>query len=291
MHGVEPWKRTVDVAVSLVGLVLSAPLVGLAALLVKTTSPGSVLVSQERIGLNRRIGDRRNGNHSGSALERRLKNDRRASARHGRPFNLYKFRSMKEDAENGQPVLAVDNDPRVTPVGRILRKSRIDEIPQFVNVLRGDMSIVGPRPEREYFYGQMEHDVPGFTFRLRTKPGITGLAQVSQGYANTPKGMQVKLQHDLEYIRNVRPVHRRQDPRQDYLRRAHGKRRVLRGAREPLLFEPSRQPRVESAETVQGKGMCLVSGMSLALLRAYTPRGLVDVKNDAAHARTSEGRS
>jgi lipopolysaccharide/colanic/teichoic acid biosynthesis glycosyltransferase len=112
---------------------------------------------------------------------------------------------MKEDAENGLPVLAVDNDPRITPVGRILRKTRIDEIPQFVNVLRGDMSIVGPRPEREYFYGEMEQAVPGFTLRLRTKPGITGLAQVNQGYANTVTGMRVKLHHDLEYIRNVRP--------------------------------------------------------------------------------------
>jgi len=205
VRGVEPWKRSVDVALSLVGLVLSAPLVGLAALLVKTTSPGSVWVSQERIGLNRRVEDRRDGNRSALINERRLQADRRVSLRHGKPFNLYKFRSMRQDAENGHPLLAVDNDPRITRVGRILRKSRVDEIPQFVNVLRGEMSIVGPRPEREYFYGKIEREVPGFTLRLRAKPGITGLAQVNQGYANTAKGMQVKLQHDLEYIRNVRP--------------------------------------------------------------------------------------
>ena len=205
IHGVETWKRSLDVAVSVAGLVLSAPLVGLAALLVKSTSPGPVFVAQERIGLNRRVEDRRNGHPSTSEVERRARSDRRLAPRHGKPFKLYKFRSMKQDAENGLPVLAVDNDPRITPVGRILRKARIDEIPQFVNVLRGDMSIVGPRPEREYFYGEMEREVPGFTLRLRTKPGITGLAQVNQGYANTVTGMRVKLHHDLEYIRNVRP--------------------------------------------------------------------------------------
>lgn len=204
VRGVEPWKRSLDVAVSLAGLILSAPLVGLAALLVKTTSPGAVFVAQERIGLNRRVGDRRNGHRSTFEVERRAQSDRRMAPRHGKPFKLYKFRSMKKDAENGQPLLTVDNDPRITPVGRILRRARIDEIPQFVNVLRGDMSIVGPRPEREYFYGQMEREVPGFTLRLRTKPGITGLAQVNQGYANTVTGMRVKLHHDLEYIRNVR---------------------------------------------------------------------------------------
>lgn len=202
--GTESWKRGLDVALSLIGLIASAPFAGLAALLVKATSPGPVFLCQERIGLNRRVGDRRNGHKPAFVNERRLRDDRRMSRRHGKPFDLYKFRSMREDAENGQPVFAVDNDPRITPVGRILRKSRLDEIPQFVNVLRGDMSIVGPRPEREYFYGEMEREVPGFTLRLRAKPGITGLAQVNQGYANSAKGMQIKLHHDLEYIRNVR---------------------------------------------------------------------------------------
>ncbi len=204
VRGVESWKRSLDIVVSVVALILAAPVAVLAALLVKLTSPGPVIVSQERIGLNRRVEDRRNGNKPVFLSERRLADDRRLSRHYGRPFKLYKFRSMREDAENGQPVLAVDNDPRITPVGRILRKSRIDEIPQFVNVLRGDMSIVGPRPEREYFYGEMERDVPGFTFRLRAKPGITGLAQVNQGYANSVTGMRIKLHHDLEYIRNVR---------------------------------------------------------------------------------------
>ncbi len=118
---------------------------------------------------------------------------------------MYKFRSMKDDAENGRPVWAVEDDPRITAVGRVLRKTRIDEIPQFLNVLRGDMSVVGPRPEREYFYGQLERAVPGFAFRLRAKPGITGLAQVNLGYANTVSGMRVKLDNDLDYIRNLRP--------------------------------------------------------------------------------------
>jgi lipopolysaccharide/colanic/teichoic acid biosynthesis glycosyltransferase len=202
--GTESWKRRLDVAVSVAALVLSAPIVGLAAVLVKATTPGPLFVSQERIGLNRRVGDRRNGHKSVFASERRFQHDRRVSPRPGKPFKLYKFRSMRRDAENGHPMLTMDNDPRITRVGRILRKARIDEIPQFVNVLRGDMSIVGPRPEREYFYGKMEHEVPGFTLRLRAKPGITGLAQVNQGYANSVKGMQIKLHHDLEYIRNVR---------------------------------------------------------------------------------------
>jgi lipopolysaccharide/colanic/teichoic acid biosynthesis glycosyltransferase len=98
---------------------------------------------------------------------------------------------------------ARENDPRITPVGRILRRSRIDELPQFINVLRGDMSIVGPRPERAYFIGRIEKELPDFHLRLRTKPGITGLAQVQLGYTNTDEGLRQKLHLDLEYIHTL----------------------------------------------------------------------------------------
>lgn len=124
----------------------------------------------------------------------------------GKPFTMYKFRTMVQDAEKGRPVWAQKNDARITSVGTILRRTRIDELPQFVNVLRGDMSIVGPRPERAYFMAQIEKDVPEFQNRLRTKPGITGLAQIELGYTNTVEGMRKKLGFDLEYIRNLAPL-------------------------------------------------------------------------------------
>jgi lipopolysaccharide/colanic/teichoic acid biosynthesis glycosyltransferase len=124
----------------------------------------------------------------------------------GLPFTIYKFRTMVVDAERGTPPLwAKEQDPRITPVGRVLRKTRIDEIPQFINVLHGDMSIVGPRPERAYFIGRIEKDLPEFHLRLRTKPGITGLAQVALGYTNTDDGLRQKLYFDLVYIRNWSP--------------------------------------------------------------------------------------
>jgi len=118
---------------------------------------------------------------------------------------MYKFRSMKENAEGAEPVWATEDDPRITKVGRFLRRTRIDEIPQFLNVLRGEMSIVGPRPEREYFYVQLKREIPDFSKRLRAKPGITGLAQVNNGYANTVEGTRAKLRHDLAYIQTLKP--------------------------------------------------------------------------------------
>jgi lipopolysaccharide/colanic/teichoic acid biosynthesis glycosyltransferase len=116
---------------------------------------------------------------------------------------MYKLRTMKVEAEPADPVWCLEKDPRITPLGRVLRKSRMDEIPQFVNVLRGDMSIVGPRPERGYFFAQTEEKIPEFKYRLRAKPGITGLAQVEYGYTNSVKGLKQKLDYDLEYINNI----------------------------------------------------------------------------------------
>lgn len=205
VNGLHPWKRGLDVTLSVGALVLLAPLAGVVAALVKMTSEGPVFVSQERVGLNRRVADRRKSPGAERIGERRGGPDRREALRYGRPFKMYKFRSMRNDAEGVEPVWATEDDPRITALGRMLRKTRIDEIPQFVNVLRGDMSVVGPRPEREYFYGQLEQEIPEFPRRLRAKPGITGLAQVNNGYTNSVAGSWIKLRHDLEYIQNLRP--------------------------------------------------------------------------------------
>jgi lipopolysaccharide/colanic/teichoic acid biosynthesis glycosyltransferase len=197
------WKRALDVFMSLIALALLSPLMLAAALAVKLTSPGPALFTQERVGINRRTRDRRaSRRHLGP--ERRSR-DRRTSVSYGKPFTMYKFRTMVANAEKDKPVWAQKNDARITPVGAFLRRCRIDELPQFVNVLKGDMSIVGPRPERAYFMAQIEKDLPEFQRRLRTKPGITGLAQVELGYTNTVDGMQDKLDWDLRYIKDLKP--------------------------------------------------------------------------------------
>lgn len=195
------WKRLLDILLSCIALALLSPLMLVTALLVKLTSRGPVFFAQERIGLERRAVDRRRGG-ADVAVERRGR-DRRVVINPGRPFTIYKFRTMVADAERGAPVWASKQDPRITPLGRVLRRTRIDELPQFLNVLRGDMSIVGPRPERAYFIGRIEKDLPEFQLRLRTKPGITGLAQVELGYTNTDEGLHRKLDFDLEYIRRL----------------------------------------------------------------------------------------
>ncbi|MEJ2720640.1 MAG: sugar transferase [bacterium] len=205
LHANYTWKRTLDVTVSLLGLAVCLPAMGIAAALIKLTSPGPVLFRQERIGLNRRLRNRRNGHNLRPQLERR-NGDRRNGSKHGKPFIMYKFRSMRINAEDEQPEWAVEGDPRITPIGKFLRKTRIDETPQFFNVLRGDMSVVGPRPERDYFYGKLSRDVPEFTLRLRAKPGITGLAQVENGYTNSIAGARLKLEHDLRYIDSIGPT-------------------------------------------------------------------------------------
>jgi len=195
------WKRLVDIVLSCIALTLVSPLLLVTAILVKLTSRGPVFFSQERIGLERRAMDRRRGGRDVS--ECRRDRDRRVVINPGRPFAIFKFRTMVADAERGAPVWASQADPRITPLGRVLRKTRIDELPQFINVLAGDMSIVGPRPERAYFIGRIEKELPEFQLRLRTKPGITGLAQVELGYTNTDEGLHRKLDFDLEYIRRL----------------------------------------------------------------------------------------
>jgi len=205
LNGYGVWKRTTDIALGLGGLIALSPVMLLAAALVKLTSSGPVFYSQNRVGIDRRGRDRRAGRNGYLGADRR-RSERRERIRFGKPFRMYKFRSMYSGAEAGGPKLTAKNDPRVTPVGRILRKTRIDETPQFLNVLRGDMSFVGPRPERDHIYAELEREIPQFRLRLRVKPGLTGLAQVNVGYCNNISQMRSKLSQDLEYLRTVSPA-------------------------------------------------------------------------------------
>ena len=171
---VRRFKRAFDVAASLGVLVLAAPITAVAALLVKVDSPGPVLYRQERLG------------------------------RDGIAFEMLKFRTMTADAESRTgPVWATVDDPRITRVGRWLRRFRIDEVPQLINVLRGEMSLIGPRPEREVFVKQLAEQVPFYAERLMVRPGITGWAQVMQPYASSIDESRRKLQADLYYIKHM----------------------------------------------------------------------------------------
>jgi Undecaprenyl-phosphate glucose phosphotransferase len=172
LHGFNSWvKRAIDVAVSAVALLLLAVPLAIIAAVVRLTSPGAVFYRQERMGLD------------------------------GRAFNVYKFRSMYEGAEDGTgPVWARDDDPRATAVGRWLRRFDLDELPQFWNVLKGDMSIVGPRPERPYFVEQFKHRIPQYMLRHKVKAGITGWAQVNGWRGNT--SLEKRIEYDLYYIEN-----------------------------------------------------------------------------------------
>ncbi len=166
-------KRVFDIVSALILLVLTLPLMLVTALLVKLESPGPVFYSQERVGLN------------------------------GRVFKVVKFRSMRNDAEkDGVPRWATAGDSRVTRIGRILRKVRIDELPQLFCVLKGDMSMVGPRPERPYFVDQLVQDIPFYAVRHSVKPGVTGWAQVSYHYGASKEDTVEKLQYDLYYVKN-----------------------------------------------------------------------------------------
>ena len=202
LSGAMKAKRVFDIIASSVALVFLSPVFLFAAVLIKIESRGKVFYTQERIGLNRRAVERRQTFKQVDS-DRRRKNDRRKSIHAGQPFHIYKFRTMVANAETGDPVLASDNDPRITRMGKIFRKARIDEIPQFVNVLRGEMSIIGPRPERSFFINQMRNEVPDFPTRLLVKPGITGLAQVENGYTQTLERMKEKLFYDLKYINEL----------------------------------------------------------------------------------------
>ncbi|MFT5429906.1 MAG: lipopolysaccharide/colanic/teichoic acid biosynthesis glycosyltransferase [Myxococcota bacterium] len=202
-------KRAVDIVGASLLLVGIAPIMLMAAVLIKLTSPGPSLYNQTRTGLNRRDKrrDRRGKNEGppeGEACRRR--ENRRANRGFGLPFTIYKFRSMRLDAEVNGPQFAQERDPRVTRLGRFLRKSRIDELPQLVNVLRGEMSLVGPRPERPEFIKELSKDIPGYLDRLGIKPGLTGLAQVANGYDVDKDAMRRKVRLDMHYLQNCSPM-------------------------------------------------------------------------------------
>lgn len=165
-------KRVIDIIASLILLILSLPFLPLLYVMVKLNSPGPFLFIQQRIGKN------------------------------GKKFMAVKIRTMNRNAENNGPQWAVKNDPRVTRSGRLMRKTRIDEIPQLINVLRGEMSFIGPRPERPEFIEKLEKKIPYYNERLLTKPGLTGWAQINFPYGSSEKDALEKLQYDLYYIKN-----------------------------------------------------------------------------------------
>ncbi|MCA9405368.1 MAG: sugar transferase [Candidatus Omnitrophica bacterium] len=167
-------KRIFDICSALVGLILLAPVMLLAALAVKLTSKGPIIYNQVRVGKD------------------------------GELFDIYKFRTMRADAEkNTGAVWATKNDSRITPIGKFLRKSRIDELPQLVNVLRGEMSLIGPRPERPQFVDEFTQVIPDYSKRLAVKPGITGLAQVWHRYDENIADVRKKVKYDLLYIKKM----------------------------------------------------------------------------------------
>lgn len=166
-------KRMIDVFVSLLALVILSPMLVVMALSIKMASKGSIIYSQERIG------------------------------KLGKPFRIYKFRTMVADAEKNGPQLSSTHDERVTRIGRLLRKSRMDELPQFINVLKGDMSLVGPRPERRYFIDRITQRAPHYSHLHRVRPGITSWGQVKYGYAENVDQMIHRLKYDILYIENM----------------------------------------------------------------------------------------
>ncbi|RPJ41433.1 MAG: sugar transferase [Candidatus Latescibacterota bacterium] len=201
--GLRGWgRRGMHVAMASLSLILAAPLLLLAAIAVKLSSPGPVIYSQERVGLERRRrrGDRR-------SRDRRTP-DRRESNAGGRVFRMHKFRTMRAngngDAE--RQVWATKDDPRITPVGRVLRAFRFDELPQMVNVLLGDMNIVGPRPEQPEIFKKLRQELADYPRRQHVLPGITGLAQVNHGYDRCMEDVQRKLTLDLDYIGRSSPA-------------------------------------------------------------------------------------
>jgi len=180
-------RRALNVAVAAMGLVAAAPVMAVVAVAIKLTSKGPVIYRQTRIGVDRR--KLYGGNH------------RRAQDFGGLPFTIFKFRTMTA-AQSREPseVWAVPDDPRVTPLGRILRKYRLDEIPQLFNVLRGDMNVVGPRPEQPTIFSELREQIPGYTIRQRVRPGITGWAQINQHYDTCVEDVRRKVAFDLEYV-------------------------------------------------------------------------------------------
>jgi sugar transferase (PEP-CTERM system associated) len=165
-------KRLFDLVFALFGLIITAPIMVLTTLAIRIESPGPIFYFQDRVGMD------------------------------GKDFKVIKFRSMRQDAEKDGPKWASQNDPRTTHVGRIIRKLRIDELPQFINVIKNDMSFVGPRPERRYFVDQLEKAIPFYALRMHAKPGITGWAQINYPYGDTVEDAKEKLKYELYYMKH-----------------------------------------------------------------------------------------
>jgi exopolysaccharide biosynthesis polyprenyl glycosylphosphotransferase len=167
-------KRLMDVVISILLIILTSPIVIITAIAIKRESKGPIFYKQERSGLD------------------------------GKVFKIIKFRSMRADAEKlSGPVWSTKDDPRITKVGKFIRKVRIDEIPQMINVLKGEMSLVGPRPERPFFVEQLSKEIPFYKRRLKVRPGVTGWAQVKHKYDETVEDVKEKLRYDLFYIENM----------------------------------------------------------------------------------------
>ena len=172
-----PWekitKRIVDVILSAIAIILLSPIFILLSLIIKSGTKGPIIFKQERIGIN------------------------------GKPFMIYKFRSMFNEAEKDGPQLSSQHDPRITPIGKFMRKTRLDETPQFFNVILGDMALVGPRPERQYYIEKIIAEAPHYKHILKVKPGITSWGQVKFGYAENVEEMVARLKFDLLYVENM----------------------------------------------------------------------------------------
>lgn len=184
-------SQVLNVTLALIALVALSPLMVVIALLVKLTSRGPVFYTQTRVGV-----DRRRGRPVAPEMVHRRRDDLG-----GRAFTIYKFRTMCVNAEHlTGAVWAAKEDPRVTSIGRHMRKYRLDELPQLFNVLQGDMNIVGPRPERPSIFADLRKTIPAYEYRQQVKPGITGLAQVNQQYDTSLDDVRRKVQFDLEYL-------------------------------------------------------------------------------------------
>lgn len=178
-----------NAAIAILMFIIALPLMIITALVIRITSRGPILYTQTRVGIDRRWNRTR-------ALHERRREDLG-----GTPFTIYKFRSMCVDAEaNGQAVWATENDARVTAVGKFIRKTRLDELPQLYNVIRGDMNIVGPRPERPSIFIRLREQIAEYPLRQRVKPGITGMAQVNNTYDRNLDDVRRKVHFDLEYM-------------------------------------------------------------------------------------------
>jgi len=169
----ENMKRLLDVLFSVIAIILFFPVFVVLAIIIKSSSKGPIIYKQQRIG------------------------------RYGKPFYIYKLRSMVDGAENGSPALSSENDTRITPIGRFIRKTHLDEIPQFFNVIMGTMSLVGPRPEREYYIKQIVKRAPHYTHLQKLRPGITSWGQVKCGYASNIDEMLERLTYDMMYLKNI----------------------------------------------------------------------------------------